>query len=411
METEESYILTILFILGIELIFSAVISGYEAAFFSLKESEISSLKSTVKNKLNKFINKPQQLLATILIANNLVNIGIVITTVFLFEQLNLNETLSSILEATFSLGILLLVGEILPKTYAVKNKIKIINFVSPLLIALYYLLYPFAFILAWSSKLFPEAKDDKNLNLEHLLKIIEKVPENVAPPEEKKLLRALLKLNRSTVKAIMTPRTEIVAIPYNYSNEEVLQFHEQKPFSKYPVYKKDLDHIRGILFAKDLIHIKYGESDNWQNFIKEPVYIIENARISALMTLFKEKKVNIVIVVDEYGGTAGIVTINDLINEVFFDNKEAEKNIKKRSDKYTAAGNTSIIDFLEEIGENTAYFDEVRGDTETLAGLFLEHYQKIPKTNDTVQIKDFIFKVKKIENHAIKELEIVRKKN
>ncbi len=411
---EERHIFTAVAILLFLLLTSAMVSGYEVAFFSLRKEEFSRIKGRLRRIINLFREHSPQILATILITNNLVNIAIVLTMVYLFEASGLSEWLRSILETFFGFAVLLIGGEILPKTYATRNRMFFLRFVSPLLLVMYVLLYPFAWLLAFASKLLARSKElpAEQVKIKDLLKIIEMVPEKVAPQEEKELLRAVLKLSRLSVKGIMTPRTQLVAIPYDFTTEEVFRFHKEHKYSKYPVFQENLDTIKGVFYAKDLLHLKFSkEQKDWKEYIREAHFVGENVSVSSIVGMIKEKKVNIFIVVDEFGGTAGIVTINDLVHEIFFDKNEPDKHIKKKKgNSYIVNARMSIVDFLDELGVEPTYLDDIREETETLAGLFLEKFQRIPKQGDKIRIKEFLFKVRKMQNNAITELEVIKTK-
>ncbi len=409
---EERHIFTAVSILFLLLSTSAMVSGYEVAFFSLRKEEFSRIRGRLKKIINLFRNNSPQILATILITNNLVNIAIVINMVYLFESSGLPELPRSILETLFGFTILLVGGEIFPKTYATRNRMFFLRFVSPLLFGMYVLLYPFAWLLASASKLLARTGETgtENIKINDLLKIIEKVPEKVAPKEEKELLRAILKLSRLSVKGIMTPRTKVIALPYEMTTQEVFEFHQKHKFSKYPVYKENLDNIQGVFYAKDLLHLKFSrEKKDWKKYIRQAHFVGENVAVSSIVGMIKEKKVNIFIVVDEFGGTAGIVTINDLVYEIFFDKTEPDEHIKmKKGNTCLVNAQMSIVDFLDEIGMEPTYFDDIREETETLAGLFLEKFQRIPRIGDKIKIKNFEFVVNKMENNAISELKVIK---
>jgi len=405
-------------ILILLLFLSALISGSEVAFFSLDTETIKKLqkKSSKKGKkVIKLLSNPNKLLATILISNNFVNIGIVILSAFISKDLfsfdsHLEEFIYETIVITF---LILLFGEVIPKVYANIFNEAFAQFMAIPMVWLEKIFWPLSYLLINSSfivnKLLKFTSKDV-FSIDDLWKAIE-ISENFA---EKNMLKSIVQLEKSDVKKIMVPRVDVVLIDYDSDFGEVKQIIKNSGFTRYPVYKNNLDNIKGILVAKDLIKfIKKENTFKWQQFLRPPFFIPESKKIDDLLVEFRKRKTHLAIVTDEYGGFSGIITLEDVLEEIFgeiideYDEKET--GYKKLSDDtYEFEGKFLIQDFYKVMNIQANILDDKKGSAETLAGLLLEIKGDFPRKDEVFIIDDYEFKVKDISERQIKKI-IIKK--
>lgn len=416
-----------LVILMILLFFSALISGSEIAFFSLGPIHINELNQSTgkKNKMVlSLIEKPKRLLATILITNNFINVSIVILSTYLIIELfNLIDfpILAFLIQAIVITTLILIVGEIMPKILATQKPIKFAHaMVKPLRI-LIKVFYPISTLLINSTSFIDKRISGKGhqISRSELSEAIDiTTDDNSSGIDERKILQGIVRFGDIDVKEIMKSRTDLTAVDQSINFDELLNIILESGYSRIPVYKESLDNIEGILYIKDLLsHLKKEKSFHWQEFIRSAFFIPENKKINDLLKEFQEKKVHLAIVVDEYGGTSGIVTLEDVLEEIIgdisdeFDAVEDEISFTKIDDKnYIFEGKTTLIDFCRIIGEDENIFDNVKGDTDSLAGLILEVMGKIPVVEESVQFENFNFIVKDVDKRRIKKIKITIEK-
>lgn len=416
-----------LVILVILLFFSALISGSEIAFFSLGPTHINELNQSTggKNKMVlSLIEKPKRLLATILITNNFINVSIVILSTYLIIELfNLIDfpILAFLIQAIVITTLILIVGEIMPKILAKQKPIKFAHaMVKPLRI-LIKVFYPISTLLINSTSFIDKRISGKGhqISRSELSEAIDiTTDDNSSGIDERKILQGIVRFGDIDVKEIMKSRTDLTAVDQSINFDELLNIILESGYSRIPVYKESLDNIEGILYIKDLLsHLKKEKSFHWQEFIRSAFFIPENKKINDLLKEFQEKKVHLAIVVDEYGGTSGIVTLEDVLEEIIgdisdeFDAVEDEISFTKIDDKnYIFEGKTTLIDFCRIIGEDENIFDNVKGDTDSLAGLILEVMGKIPVVEESVQFENFNFIVKDVDKRRIKKIKITIEK-
>ncbi|PIE86189.1 MAG: hemolysin [Bacteroidia bacterium] len=401
---------------------SALVSGSEVAFFALNPSQINKLRSSKIKRhtlIVDLLNKAEELLATILIANNLVNIAIIILSTFITDSLfDFSQSpawLGIAFQAIVVTFILLLFGEILPKVYASYNSMRFANFmVYPLalLMKLWIFKIPGNFLIYSTStvnKLFSENK--QNISIDDLSEALTLTEGQIE--EDKDILEGIVNFTNIEAKAILTPRVDVVAADTDSSFSDLLSLIVESGYSRIPVYHKTFDNIKGVLFVKDLLNHIGEKNFEWQSLIREAYIIPETKKIDDLLKEFQQNKIHMAIVVDEYGGAAGIVTLENVLEEVLgeiSDEFDTEKEIiyKKIDNRtYIFEGKTLLNDFykITDIASHT--FDEIKGDAETLAGLFLEIKGEIPQKNQNIKSQGFKFEVVSVDNRRIKEVKIV----
>ena len=408
-------------VVAILLFCSAMISGSEVAYFSLGPIHISELKEHPTRKESLVLNlldKPERLLANILITNNFINVGIVIIasfvtgTIFNFAHSPLLEFVIKVVIITF---LLLLFGEVMPKVYANRFAPQFARRMAVPLVILDKLFQPLIFILVRSTGLVNRrlAKKGQNISMDDLseaLDLATGVVEN-----EKEMLEGIVRFSNLEVCEIMKPRTDVVAVDIETDLDTLTRVIIDSGFSRIPVYEETFDHLKGILYVKDLLpHINQRNKFNWQKLIREPFFVPETKKINELLKEFQEKKIHLAIVVDEYGGTEGIVTMEDILEEVvgeITDESDEAEEFYRRIDAFTYAfdGKTLLNDFYKVTELDDELFDEVKGDAETVAGLLLELKGGFPRINDVLICRGIEFTVLAMDKRRIKEVKVFLK--
>ncbi len=402
------------------LILSALTSGCEVAFFSLDKSIIPEDNS---NKLIKrieyLLEKPKRLLATILISNNFINIAIVI----LFASID-NPYLSSInnpiIETIIEVGVIgmliLFIGDILPKIYANRNPLIFSKvMVNPIFFLDRYILFLFNQPMSKSMNYLESslAKDNEQLSVDKLSKALELTDSKETSKEEKKILKGIVNFGNVETRQIMCPRVDVFALEANKNMNEIISELISNGFSRVPVYEDNLDKVQGVLYVKDLLPHLEKENFNWISLLRKPLYIPENKKLDDLLTEFKTKKIHMAIVVDEYGGTSGIITLEDVIEEIFgelSDEFDEEDNLFSKLDEntYVFDSKINLQDFYRAINlKDTLSFDQVSSEIETLGGLLIEKTKKIPRVGQVIYHDDYKFIVEIVDNKRIKQVKLI----
>ncbi|HCY42832.1 MAG TPA: hemolysin [Prolixibacteraceae bacterium] len=408
--------LAVIFIL---LFFSALISGSEVAYFSLSPSEKQKIagQSSKKNiYTHKNLESPEQLLATILVANNFVNVGVVILSSFTVDSLidfSNEPVIGFVFQVVIISFVLLVIGEIIPKVYATKHALKFARFISLPLHFLIKILKPFNSLLIFSTSFINKRMRSANqhISVDQLSQALE-LTSQLELNEDKEILKGIVKFGNKSVVEIMRSRVDVVSADIKDSYSKIMNMITETGFSRIPVYSDTFDNIKGILYIKDILpHIHKGASFRWQSIIRPPFYVPETKKIDDLLEEFQKNKVHMAIVVDEYGGTSGIVTLEDILEEIVgeitdeFD--EEEKFYTKISEnKYLFDGKTLLNDFYKVIGSDEDLFDEVKGEADSLAGLILELKGEIPAKNDIITCKNFVFTIDAVDNRRIKQIKV-----
>tara|TARA_B100001093_G_scaffold106103_2_gene98411 strand:- start:517 stop:1836 length:1320 start_codon:yes stop_codon:yes gene_type:complete len=401
---------------------SALISGAEVAFFAISPSELSSIRKekTKKSKLiERFLQKPKELLATILITNNFVNIGIIIlasqisSQIFEFQEFIWLKFIIQIVLITF---LLLLFGEVLPKVYANNNAVSFAKFMSIPISILGEIFKPINSILILSSKLLRKVtrQESEEISVNDLSNALELTSHGNEDKEEKKILEGIVNFGNTDVKQIMNSRTHITAIEYEASFDEVLIKVKESGFSRIPIYRKSFDNIKGVLYVKDLLpYIGQNHFNDWSKLLRKVFFVPENKKIDDLLKDFQEKKVHLAIVVDEYGGTSGLVTLEDVIEEIVGDINDEfdDDNItysKLDELNYVFEGKTSLNDFYRILQIKGEDFEKSKGESDSLAGFILELTGNIPKKNEEISFNHFIFTIEGVNHKSVTKIKVTQ---
>lgn len=402
------------------LLCSALISGAEVALFSLTPMDIEAELSNNSRKMeivSKLLKKPKKLLATILVANNFINIGIVILFAYLGDYLfsGISELwLKFVVEVVVITFLILLFGEILPKVYANRNRIKFSNFMAYPLRVLDTLIAPISMpmrgiTLAIHNKL---GKQKSNLSVNQLSQALELTSEKDTTKEEQKILKGIVSFGNTDTKQVMRPRIDIFALNIDQKYSEIVPDIIKNGYSRIPVYKDNVDSIQGILYVKDLLPHIDKKHFKWTTLLREPFFVPENKKLDDLMVEFQDKKVHLAVVVDEYGGTSGLVSLEDIIEEIvgdISDEFDADDLIYSKLDEknYVFEGKTALKDLYRVIKlEDDSIFEDNKGEAETLAGLVLEISGSFPRINSKINFEDYVFTVESMDKKRLKRIKM-----
>lgn len=412
-------------VVALLLFFSALISGSEIAFFSINPQQIKDLLNTGSKKSKTVVyllETPKKLLATILIINNFINVGIVILSTYLtyrifnFEN---HPVVAFVVEIIVVSFLLLLFGEIIPKVYATMFPIKFAKVMSLPLSFLKKLCRPLSSILIYSTSMIDKriTKKGHNISIHELSDALELTADSDQPEEEQKILKGIVKFGEKDVKEIMRSRIDVTAVEYNTPFNELIDTIQKSGFSRIPVYRENFDNVAGILYIKDLLqHLKQDSDYPWQSLLRPPFFVPESKMINGLLKEFQEKKIHMAVVVDEYGGTSGIVTLEDVIEEIvgeINDEFDPEENNYTKIDEnnYIFEGKTLLNDFCRIIDVESELFESAKGESDTLAGLILELKGEIPGKNEVIQYKNFEFKILTVDSRRIKKIKVTTKRD
>jgi len=406
------------------LISSALISGTEVAFFSISQVDIDDLSSkNEKDIVVKLLQKPKKLLATILITNNFINILIVLLFASLGEQLleDFNYSIFGIkvrflIEVVLVTFLILLFGEVLPKVYASRKAVRFASFMSKPVQVLNTFLTPLSYPLINLTNIVEKSLGNKSniFSVETLSQALELTSKGATTKDEQKILEGIVSFGNTETVQIMKPRIDIFALSDDETYEAVLDKILKNGYSRNPVYHENIDTIIGVLYAKDLLAHLNKETFKWQRLLRDPLFVPENKKLDDLLSEFQEKKNHLAIVVDEYGGTSGLVTLEDVIEEIVGDiNDEFDEDdlsySKIDEDNYIFEGKTTIKDFCKVLGdEDEALFEEEKGESETLAGFILEISGKFPKRGEKINFKKYTFTIEALDNKRIKQVKTTR---
>ena len=414
------------------LIGSALISGAEVALFSLSQKDLDEAK---KNKSKSFeiiielLKKPKKLLASILVANNFINIAIVI--LFASISNNFYKVIDSeldlagikinpvfLIEVVLITFLILLFGEILPKVYANRNNLKFSKFMAYPLKFLDIIISPISIPMQKATLLIHKKLGNQKLtlNVEQLSQALELASDEDTTQEEQKILKGIVSFGNMDTKQVMRPRIDIFALDEATSYIEIVPEILKNGYSRIPVYKNSIDSVIGVLHVKDLLPHLQKKQFNWTDLLRTPFFIPENKKLDDLMVEFQEKKNHLAVVVDEYGGTSGIVSLEDIIEEIVGDiSDEFDDNdltySKLDANNFVFEGKTTLRDFYNIIKPNDiSVFEEKKGEAETLAGFVLEISNSFPKINNKINFKTYSFTVEAMSNKRIKQLKVTLKR-
>jgi gliding motility-associated protein GldE len=400
---------------------SALVAGSENAFFSLTKQDIENYRNEESSRgkaIHHLLSHPKVLLGTILITNNFINIAFVLASEWLFSLVITEAVMLSttffIFQIVFVTFVIVFLAEVTPKIYATQNYLKFSRFIALPILFLSRLWSPFVWLLVKSTSIIDKriTRRGHELTMDDLEHAIDITSNEQSPEEEKEVLKNIVNFGNTDVKQIMKNRMDIKALEMGLTFKEVLASINEWEYSRLPVYEDNLDNVKGILNIKELLpHIQEETEFAWQELIKEPFYVPERKKIDDLLKEFQHKRVHMAVVVDEYGGCSGIVTMEDILEEIFGeiqDEFDEEDMSYSQLDEYTFLfeGKTLINDVCRLMDLRFDTFDEIKGETETLGGMLTEIAGKIPQTREKIVYNEFTFTAESVDRRRIKRVKI-----
>lgn len=411
------------FLMVILLLASALISGAEVAFFSLTPSVLAKAKESNPKRIaliQRLLNRPKRLLATILVANNFINIAIVLLFAnlsnALFGSIE-SEWLQLFIEVVVVTFLILLFGEILPKIYANRNNLSFSQFMAGILhkldtYFLFYLTYPMSQLTLFLERNLGQRSN--SFSVDELSQALELTEQSDTTKEEDKILKGIVSFGTTETKQVMCPRVDVFALSVSMSLKEILPEIISNGFSRIPVYKDGMDEIVGILYIKDLMTNLHEPNFDWTRILRPPYIVPENKKLDDLLKEFQQKKIHIAIVVDEYGGTCGVVTLEDLIEEIVgditdeFDDEDIEYS-KIDATTFLFEGKVGLKDFYRITNlQDVEGFEKVKGEAETLGGFILEIAGSLPSLRQKIKFKSYQFTIESVDKKRIKRVKFSR---
>jgi gliding motility-associated protein GldE len=412
-----------LVILIILLFISALMSGSEVAFFSLSPADLKKLKLS-KSKRSKGVLKlygmPQKLLSTILVANNFVNISIIILASFISNRsFNFSNTpvFGFIIEVVVITFLILFFGEIMPKVYATKNIVPIALIMSMPILLLEKIFRPVTSVLIFSTSFVKKRTIPRhnNLSMNDLSDALELTSNDIQ--DDEKILKGIVKFGNINVSAIMCPRVDVIAFDIRAGFSQIIPGIIESGFSRIPVYSGSFDNVKGILYAKDVLPFTANpDSFKWQALLRPPYFVPETKKINDLLKEFQMKKMHMAVVIDEYGGTSGIVTLEDILEEIvgeIGDENDDDQAMFTKIDEYTYIfeGKILLNDFYRVYNIEGDPFEDIRGESETLAGLILEVTGEIPHNGQEIKLHQFTFRIESADKRRISKIRVEKDKS
>ncbi len=406
--------------LAVLLLCSAIISATEVALFSLSHKQITQLKNTQdprEKKILKLLKHPRRLLATILTLNSLINVAFVTFSTHLLWSIVGADNVDSLIIFAYTListTFIVLFGEVIPKIYANQNNLRFAKRITGFLAFAVPALRPLSSLLLRIGNLFGRSfvQEKYELSIEKLNRALELTTAQGTSEGEKEILKGVVHFSSLTAKQIMQPRMEITAVDIATDFHQLMDLVHRSNHSRLPAYKETIDKIEGILHAKDLL--TYLEEDahfQWQSLLRKCFFVPENKRVDALLLEFQEKRVQMAIVVDEYGGTSGLITLEDIIEEIIGDiadefNQDEAMYRQIDDQTFVLESKISLNDFCKVIGENPATFEKVKGESESLGGLLLELNGRLPHASKQIFFKKFTFTVISADTRKIQKVKV-----
>ena len=408
-------------ILAVLLLFaSGFVSASEIAFFSLSPNDLSEIEEeehSSDKRIMALLEDSERLLATILISNNFVNVTIIMLCNYFFAEVVdfggsvIVEFLVITVILTF---LLLLFGEIMPKIYSAQHTLRFTRFAAPIIMALKKVFSPLSNLLVRSTVIVNKcvAKRNYNISVDDLSQALE-LTDKTEISEESNILEGIIRFGGETAKEVMTPRLDMVDLDISSSFKEVLDCVVENGYSRVPVYEDSRDNIKGILYIKDLLpHLKKSEDFRWQNLIRPAYFVPETKMIDDLLRDFQANKIHIAIVVDEFGGTSGIVTMEDIIEEIVGEindeyDEEERSYVKINDHTYVFEAKTLLSDFYKIVKTDSDVFEDIEGDADTLAGLLLEIKGEFPKLHEKLKYEHFEFEVLEMDARRILKVKVI----
>jgi gliding motility-associated protein GldE len=412
-----------LLVIVILLIGSALMSASEVAFFSFRPEEIEKLR-THKDKKSKTVlnlySNPEKLLSTVLVANNTINIAIVLLAAFISLKMfdfSSKPVFGFIINVVVITFLLLFFGEVMPKVYASRNHITIAMFMAYPITLLEKVFQPVTSMLIFSSSFVKKRTGTRrsNISMVDLSDALELTSDDFT--EDEKILKGIVNFGNINVSAIMCSRVDVTAIDIKSGFDKIVPVLISSGFSRIPVFSGSFDTVKGILYAKDVLpYTNNPASFKWQALLRPPYFVPETKKINDLLKEFQTKKIHMAVVIDEYGGTSGIVTLEDILEEIvgeITDESDGDQLLFRKIDEKTYIFEAKILlnDFCKVFDIEEDIFEEVRGESETLAGLMLELTGEIPQKDQVIKYGDFIFRIESADKRRIKEIRVEINKN
>lgn len=404
------------------LLLSALISGSEVAFFSLSPQDKQLLEEDNSNSAKlvlELLKMPKTLLATILIGNNLVNVAIIILSSLIMELLfdfTGREVLAFVIQVIAVTLIILIVGEISPKVYASKQALRLSLFMSRPLAAMRKLFWPLSQLLVKSTRRIDkkarEADSGGLITADELNHALELTTDHTTGEDEKRILSGIVKFGSTEVRQVMTPRVDVVCFDVNITYKQLTKKILENGYSRIPIFEETFDNVLGILYVKDLLsHLNEADDFNWRALLRPPTFVTENKKLDDLLREFQDDKNHMAVVVDEYGGSSGVISLEDIIEEIvgeISDEFDEDELIYTKIDdhNYVFEGKTALIDMYRVIDVSGEEFEKVKGDSDSIAGFILELSEKIPQKNERIRFKHYIFTVEAADKRRIKRVKL-----
>ena len=397
---------------------SALMSASEVAYFSLKPEDIENFKND-KNKRSQTVLRlyemPEKLLSTILVANNTINIAIVLLAAYLSSKMfdfSTTPVIGFIVEAVVITFLLLFFGEVMPKVYASRNNVSVAQFMAFQLVVLEKIFRPVTSLLILSSSFVKKRTGThrSKISMNDLSNALELTSDEL--DEDEKILKGIVNFGNINVSAIMCPRIDVTAVEVQSGFNTIIPVIISSGFSRIPVYSGSFDNVRGILYAKDVLpYMNNPDNFKWQTLLRSPYFVPETKKINDLLKEFQIKKIHMAVVIDEYGGTSGIVTLEDILEEIvgeITDESDEDQMLYRKLDDrtYIFEGKTLLNDLYKILGLEDDPFEEVRGESETLAGLILELTGEIPEKDKAIKYRNFKFMIESADRRRIKEIRV-----
>ncbi|HRK54873.1 MAG TPA: gliding motility-associated protein GldE [Cyclobacteriaceae bacterium] len=420
--TPDPFLLSGFIAIVILLFISAMVSASEVAFFSLKADDLDRCRESEDERDKSIIyllNNPRLLLATILIMNNFVNVALVTLSTFIMWELAATRNPTEIIVGVVTFSVTFAItffGEIIPKVYAAQRNLSYSRLMSPAWRVLERIFIPLSWLLLKMGNVVERRfkKKGYSTTVEELNQALEITTENnETTAEEKDILKGIVNFGTLTVKQVMQSRVDVSAVEYDLNFTELMELINSSGFSRVPVYKETIDKIEGVLYIKDLLpFLDEDETFKWQKLIRPGLFVPETKKLDSLLKDFQNKRVHMAVVVDEYGGTSGVITLEDLIEEIIGDindefDEEDASFVKIDENTFVFEGKTSLHDFCKTIEVESNIFDPVRGESESLGGLILEINSAMPKVADQITFDRFVFTIVSVDKRRIKRVRVL----
>lgn len=415
-----TYLIGTFLFLVLMIALSGLFSASENAMFSLNSKDKEDLKehdTSANRAILTLLSQPKKLLATILVGNNFVNVSFVIVSSVWLESIfnpDMNDYLDFAIKVVVVTLILLLFGEVVPKVYATKKNVTISKFMAiPLLVCQKLFAFLVVPMVKFTSIIDRRVKiHEHTVSADELTHAIDITSNSDTGLQEKEILKGIVNFGNKTVRQIMKGRVDVAALDSSMAFDEMLRRVNELGYSRLPVYNETFDNIEGVLYIKEILpHLYEKNTFNWRSLLKPAFFVPDNKRIDLLLSEFQEERMHMAIVVDEYGGKLGIVTMEDILEEIFGEiNDEFDEELltysKLDDNKYIVEGKLLINDFCKITQTEDDFFDQVKGDSETVAGMLLELNGRIPARNETIKYKHFSFTIESVDNRRIKRIKV-----